>query len=313
LVRFGIYLPQTDVDYEDVREVALESERLGFDSVWLSDHLQPPGGDPRGELLECWTTLSALAEATKKIRLGTLVLCNLFRNPSLLAKMAATLDQISGGRLEFGIGSGWHRAESIAYGIPFPSATERIQQLQEALEVIVRIWVEERPSFRGRYYSISEAYCNPRPVQKPHPPIWIGTMVGKKRMLKTVAKYADGWTISSVFLPTAEEYSSMYRDLARYCSKASRRIRYYALGVGCIIAEDESRVKEKALQFQPARLYLEDREYIQPRIEGTPEQCIQKLGAYTKLGVTHLLLNFPDIRTLEPLQLFAKTVMPALT
>lgn len=147
MVKFGIYIPQSNVDYQTVKMVALECERWGSDSAWICDHLVSPFGPPNESYLECWTTLSALTAVTTKLRLGTLVLCNLFRHPSVLAKMAATLDVISNGRLEFGMGAGWLKPEFTAYGIHFPRASIRIAQLREALEVIRRMWTQKKATF----------------------------------------------------------------------------------------------------------------------------------------------------------------------
>ncbi len=313
MVKFGVYLPQVNVDYNTVKKVALESEGQGFDSVWISDHLLPPLSPPQDSYLECWTTLSALAAVTTKLRLGTLVLCNFFRYPSVLAKMAATLDVISNGRLEFGIGAGWFKPEFIAYGIPFPKAPVRIAQLQEALAVIKTLWMEERGTFQGKYYSLQEALCNPKPVQKPHPPIWIGVMTGRKLMFEAIAKYADGWTISTLYLPTPEDYKRKIEELKMYCIQTGRNVVNIkkALGMGCVIAENQRVLEDKIRRFKPVAVSVEEYVTTQPRLEGTPEQCIERLRAYVNVGVTHFILNFPDVTTLEPLRLFGQYIIPA--
>ena len=173
-IRFGVFLPFYAFEakgkspssyFNQVREVVLECERLGYHSVWLDDHLMF-GKRP---ILESWTTLSALSSITKKIKLGTMVLCNSFRKPALLAKMAATLDVISNGRLEFGIGAGTQKDEHIAYGIPFSNPSVRIDRMKEAVEIIKTMWTQEKASYEGKYYRIKEAVCEPKPMQKPHP------------------------------------------------------------------------------------------------------------------------------------------------
>ena len=168
--KIGVFLPfyafKSPQTFERVRNVVLECERLGYDSIWLDDHLMY-GKTP---ILECWTTLSALASLTAKIRLGTMVLCNSYRNPALLAKMAATLDVISNGRLELGIGAGVQKDEHEAYGIPFPKPSERIERMKEAVEIIKKLWTEENANYQGKYYTVNEAVCLPKPLQKPHPP-----------------------------------------------------------------------------------------------------------------------------------------------
>jgi len=186
MIKFGVCIPQDGMTYERIRNVALKGEELGFDSVWLFDHLQSfpqPGRDP---FIECWTTLSALAEATRHIRLGSLVLNAQYRNPALLAKMAATLDNISNGRLEFGIGAGgtiraeWseklgYTAEYRAYGMDFPEKpSNRIYKLQETVQIIKKLWTEDKVTFEGKHYRVKNAFCYPKPVQKPYPPLWIG-------------------------------------------------------------------------------------------------------------------------------------------
>jgi len=181
--------------YEDMQRVAGLAEELGFDSIWLCDHfltLAPAAyvedaGIARGDatasreaepgsmpLLECWTALSPLARDTRRLRLGTSVLCHSYRAPSVLAKMAATLDVISGGRLDLGLGAGWFEREYRAYGIPYLRIGERIDQLAEGVEIIRRMWTEPRPRYQGRHYAIDGAICDPSPVQRPHPTIWIG-------------------------------------------------------------------------------------------------------------------------------------------
>lgn len=169
-VGFGVTIPyQFRGDFHVLKRVAEECDGLGVDSLWMPDHVQLVAGP----YLETWTTLSALASATERVRLGTIVLCNSFRYPSLVAKMAASLDVISGGRLELGLGAGWMREEYEAYGYEFPSAKERIAQLREAVRVIRRMWSREAASYRGRNYVVKEAVRSPKPVQKPHSPILI--------------------------------------------------------------------------------------------------------------------------------------------
>lgn len=312
MVKFGVCLPQVDVDYDIVKRVALECESVGFHSAWLTDHLLPILGQPQASYLECWTTLSALAEATTHIRLGTLVLCNLFRHPSVLAKMASTLDVISHGRLELGLGAGWFKPEFDAYGIPFREASIRIAMLQEALEVMKKMWSEEKPAFQGSYYSINGATCNPKPIQKPHPPIWVGTLIGGRRMFETIAKYADGWAIGSWYLPSIKEYKQKMESLKLYCLKAKREFESLekALGVGCIIAENKTKLLEKIRKLKPAEVPIEKYETTQKLICGTPDECIEMLGTYVDIGVNHFTMDFPDITTLEAARLFGEHIIP---
>ena len=313
MAQFGVYLPQANVEYDTVRKVTTECEHLGFGSVWLFDHLEA-FSSPRDPVLECWTTLSALAASTSRIRLGTLVLCNSFRHPPVLAKMAATLDYISGGRLDFGIGAGWFRPEYEAYGIPFPKASTRIAQLRESLEILTRMWTEDGATYEGQYYSIKEAMCRPSPTQLPHPPIWVGVMIGKRRMFDLIAQYADGWTISSLFLPTPADYQKQLEALGERCEAQARNLKSIrkALGVGCVIAQDKEGLEKKLERFQPGRVSLDVYQNIQSRLVGTPDVLVERFREYEDAGATHFLLNFPDVTDLETLQLFSDKVLKAM-
>jgi alkanesulfonate monooxygenase SsuD/methylene tetrahydromethanopterin reductase-like flavin-dependent oxidoreductase (luciferase family) len=310
-ILFGANVPQVGSDYDTVKRAVLECEKHGFDFVWIADHFQDT--TPSRPYLECWTTLSALAAETKRIRLSTVLVNNLFRHPSLLAKMSSTLDVISRGRLNLGIGAGWYSEECAAFGVPFPKPLERIQRLEETFEIVKRLWTQDTVTFQGKYYSLKDAVLEPKPVQKPHPPIWTGIMYGKRRMLNVIAKHADLWTISSLYLPTPKEHQEMKKALDEACRTVGRDPNQIqqALGIGCVIAEDEPRLREKAERFKPISLNVKDYSTKQMRLEGTPQQLIEKLRAYTSVGVTCFVMNFPDVATLEPVRLFSEKVMPA--
>ncbi|MCK5183676.1 MAG: TIGR03560 family F420-dependent LLM class oxidoreductase, partial [Candidatus Heimdallarchaeota archaeon] len=191
IVKFGIQIePQMGFDYKTVEKIALEAEKIGYDSIWSSDHFFLDDKSEDRNCMEAWTLISALAAVTKKIKLGTLVTCNSYRYPAVLAKMAATVDMISNGRLIFGFGAGWKEMEYNAYGIPFPSTLDRLYQMEEAIEIIKLLWTEPKVTYEGKYYQIKDAFSAPKPVQKPWPPIMIGGM-GEKVLLKMVAKHAD--------------------------------------------------------------------------------------------------------------------------
>jgi len=310
-ILFGANIPQMGSEYSAMKQTVLECEKYGFDFVWIADHLQDIS--PSKSYFESWTTLSALAAETRRIRLCTVLMNNLFRHPSLLAKMSATLDVISGGRLNLGIGAGWYSEECAAYGVPFPKPIERMQRLEEAIEIIRGLWTRDDFSFTGKYYTLKNANLNPKPVQKPHPPIWTGIMHGKSRMLRVIAKHADAWTISSLYLPTPTELQQMKENLDECCRELGRDPNQIqqALGVGCVIAEDENGVREKVEKFKPMSISVKDYSAKQMRLEGTPQQLIEKLRAYTNIGVTCFVMNFADITTIEPVRLFSEKVMPA--
>src|SRR5215510_609632 len=173
-VRFGIQTPQQHGSWQEMVALWREVDALEFDSAWVFDHFLPIFSDPTGPCLEGWTALSALAMVTKKVRLGVMVTGNTYRHPAVLAKMATTVDIISGGRLILGIGAGWFELEHRTFGLAFPQVTERLKRLDETLEIVTRLWTEERVNFSGRYYQLKEALVNPRPLQRPHPAILVG-------------------------------------------------------------------------------------------------------------------------------------------
>jgi len=199
MIRFGCIIPQGWLgelagcvhgrEFEATKNVALQCEKLGFDSIWVYDHFITFPATTQA-CFESWTTLSALATLTKNVGLGQIVTCNSYRYPSVLAKMGATLDVISNGRLNLGIGAGWYKLEYNAYGIPYPKDSVRIAQLREAVQIIKKMWTEDEPSFHGQYYTIDKAINSPKPIQKPHPPILIGGR-GKKLTLGVMAEFAD--------------------------------------------------------------------------------------------------------------------------
>lgn len=190
---FGIKTAPQSTTYEAMKKIWLEADTIpSIEHAWLFDHFMPINGDITGPCLEGWSVLSAFAALTNRLRLGLMVTGNTYRHPAILANIAATVDVISGGRLDFGIGAGWNETEHSSYGIPLYTPGERIRRLGEACEIIKRMWTETAPSFEGRYYQIKDAYCEPKPVQKPTPPFVIGGS-GEKLTLRIVAQYADIW------------------------------------------------------------------------------------------------------------------------
>jgi F420-dependent oxidoreductase-like protein len=315
-IKFGVFLPFYAFEFGEknplspfdrVRDVVLECERLGYDSVWLDDHLM----FEKRPVLECWTTLSALLSITAKIRLGTMVLCNSFRNPAVLAKMAATLDVISNGRLEFGIGAGVQRDEHVAYGIPFLKPRARIDRMKEAVEIIKKMWTEEKTSYEGKYYRTNEAVCEPKPVQKPHPPITIGGS-GEKLTLKVAAQHADRYDWGHV--PSLELYKHKLDVLESHCKAVGRDFheieRSCWLGGQMFIVPDQKELDEKVLQLKPKSVSLKD--FKKLNFVATPDECRQKIRQYTSLGVTYFMLFFGDLPNVSGVRLFAKTVVKAM-
>ncbi len=310
MLRVGCSLPQSTAEFNVIRQVAEECEELGFDSVWMYDHLYPYNGPPNGPCYEIWTTLSALASVTSRIRLGTLVLCNSFRHPPIVAKMASVLDNISQGRTEIGLGAGWFKMEFDAYGIPFTDAATRIESLREAIQIIRKMWTEEKASYKGKHYSISSTYNNPKPVQRPHPPIWIGgTDPG---VMQVAAEFADGWNIGFYPSNTPEGFTKKVKALERYCRQLGRdpnALRKSWHGE-VVIGETRSDVESKLARLKPA--YMSLAEYSVARIIGTPDECLEQILSYARAGASYFMLMFAEVEKLESLRLFAKTILPSL-
>jgi F420-dependent oxidoreductase-like protein len=196
-MRFGIKTAPQHTTWEDMLAVWKRADEIAiFESAWNFDHFYPIFSDPTGPCLEAWTMLAAMANATQRIRLGVMVTGNIYRHPAVLAKMAATVDVISNGRLELGIGAGWNQQECDAYGIDLPPLRERFDMFDEACEVLIKLLSDTTSDFEGHYYQLTDARCEPKPVQRPHPPICIGGG-GERRTLRAVAKYAQHWNVPS--------------------------------------------------------------------------------------------------------------------
>jgi len=302
---------QEGTDYPTVKGIVQECERLRYDCIWRFDHLQPVGhwaSTRTAPILECWTLLSSLATITSTIRLGTMVLCNLFRSPSVLAKMGATLDVISGGRLEFGIGAGWFESECIAYGIPFGDVKSRSSQLREAVEIIKLMWTEEMPIYNGQFYQIKEPVNYPKPIQKPHPRIWIGG-IGERNTLPIVSQLADGCNFLSL---EPAECGRRLGILQRLCTRSGRdysSLRRSWQGAVQILASGKI---SSSVDSQTSRCGSNEQvkdESQRYQIQGTPRQCIDRIQEYIDVGVTDFILIFPDVPNLNSLRLFSEEVM----
>jgi F420-dependent oxidoreductase-like protein len=248
-------------------------------------------------ILECWTTLSAIASATTNIRLGTMVTSNGFRNPALLAKMAATVDVISNGRLEFGLGSGVQKDEHVAYGFPFLKPSQRAECLKESVEIIKQMWTQEKTTYKGKHYQIADAVCEPKPLQKPHPPLIIGG-AGEKYTLKVTAQYADRFDFG--FIPDIEEYKHKLQVLESYCESAGRN--FEEIEKSCWPTGQISLKSPKV----PSVAANGSQKF---ELENSVEECASKLQVCLDLGVTHFMLLFADLPDTRSLQLFAQTIV----
>ncbi|MFC0002839.1 TIGR03560 family F420-dependent LLM class oxidoreductase [Micromonospora siamensis] len=314
-IRFGVVLPQgwrSDLthladpvaQFEAMVGVAREADDLGYDSVWLYDHVQAVSGEPE-TTFECWTSLSAIARETRRVRLGQIVTCNSFRNPALLAKMAATLDVASGGRAFLGLGGGWDQREYDAYGFdqPYPSTGERLTRLDEAARVITAMR-EPVATVDGRFHRVTGAQNVPPGVQRPHIPLMIGGS-GEKRTLRTVARYADACNLTDHTDPAFHRHK--LDVLAGHCAEVGRDydaiLRTAALSVFTGATDAEV----------TARLGGRDRaETATGSAVGTPAELVDILGRLVDAGIEYFMLYFHEPTDPEPMRLFAREVVPQL-
>lgn len=310
-MKFGLILPTYINNYESVKEVALEAEKLGYDSAWLNDHFFPGWLDAKfftTPCLECWTTLSALAIETTKLRLGTLVLCNNYRHPPIVVKMATTLDVVSRGRLEFGIGAGDLPVEYEAYGLSYPNDSLRIEQLREALHIIKLMWTQEMPSYIGKHYRIKKVPLNPKPVQKPHPRIWVGSITGRRKIMNVVAEFAE---VFNVLGADPRDYRERMKTLDILCEKFNREPKEVERSwFGEVnVFGTEAEAEEYLTKNKPKEVSFE--EFTKGMVFGTPEQCIDKIDEYAKAGATYMIANLALYEKPKALKLFAEEVMTA--
>jgi F420-dependent oxidoreductase-like protein len=311
-LRFGVQAGPSDIDYLARRDYWREAERLGYDWASVSDHFiaNPVFGardtDPWNE---AWTTLAALAEATTTIRIGTLVTSVGFRNPAVLAKMAATLDVISGGRLEFGIGAGYLEAEYRMYGIPFPTAAVRLAEMDEAIRICKLLWTQERSDFAGTHFRLTDAVCAPKPVQQPGPPIWIGGS-GEQKTLRAVAEHADGWNAFPLPIPHLQHKLDVLRG---HCDAVGRDFAKIRKQMACsvIVRSDPVQVKQELTRFAAERQLPPERAQ-QMVMAGTPEQITALLAPYLDLGFDMFLIMERKPLDYETLRLFIQEVAPRM-
>ncbi|GHO42166.1 LLM class F420-dependent oxidoreductase [Ktedonospora formicarum] len=281
--------------YEAMTNVAKAADETGYEAAWLVDHFHTIPQPSQEVTFECWMSLAALARDTKRIRVGQIVTCNSYRNPALLAKMASTLDVLSHGRLNFGIGAGWYEHEYRAYGYPFPEAPERLRQLREALQVILAMWTQEEATFEGKYYQVRGAINQPKGVQTPHIPILIGGG-GEKVTLKLVAQYGDACNVSGD-LKTIEHKLAV---LKQHCENVGRDYSsiYRTTGSFCSIADTD----EEAWALVPERVKAGLRE---TSLVGSPETIRQRIAQLEVLGIDEIIMDFPSATDLTAIYRFA--------
>ncbi len=333
---FGTFIPQgwkmelAGIDdpqdkWAKAVEIAVLAEELGYDSLWTYDHFHNVPVPAHETMFECWTTLAAISQRTSTIRLGQMVGCALYRNPALLAKITSNIDVISGGRLEWGIGAGWYEHEFRAYGYgdefwtgrdadlvadgsapdgKLPAAKDRIRMLRETVEIVKLMWSEPDATYDGTFFQVKGAQCDPKPVQQPHPPIWIGGG-GEQLTLRVVAQHAD----RSNFGGKPHEFAHKVEVLKGHCAAVGRDydeiVKTWSPEL--FIREDEQAILDggtRSFWGEPFESWSEG------NLVGTPEQVCEKIQAYVDLGCTGFVPWVSDYPETESMRLFAEKVMP---
>ena len=318
MAKIGIMLEaQEDLTWQRWHNVVDRAEALGFESLWRSDHLIPLVSDHKKEALEAWVSFATLAVRTRKIRFGPMVSPMTFRHPSLVAKMAASIDQLSGGRLEMGLGAGWHHEEHVAFGVPFHTMRDRFEMLEEGLQVIVALWTRDDVSFNGKHYSLEKVTCYPKPAQRPHPPIIIGGN-GERRTIPLTATYADEWNASGL---TLERFTAKREILRAHCEKAGREPDSVkcSLMATFLIGRDEGELQRRLDRIQGITTSGHDLTGLSSGdlvrrgwIAGTPAQVVEQMQALAQAGVWRFVLQIYDYDDLEVLDILASDVMPLI-
>jgi alkanesulfonate monooxygenase SsuD/methylene tetrahydromethanopterin reductase-like flavin-dependent oxidoreductase (luciferase family) len=318
-IRFGIAipqgwrndLPQTSARYQFKysKDIVVAAERNGFDAVYAYAHFIPHYRYPSaGSFFECFTLLSAISLYTKKLKIGQIVTCNSYRNPALLAKMVATLDIITNGRTELGIGAGWYQEEYKAYGYTYFSDIIRILQLEESIQIIKKLWTQEIANFRGKYYSVNRAICFPKPVQKPHPTIMVGG-AGEKYLLKVVAKYADRYNL---YFGTPQEMGRKINILKDYNSQ-NREIEY-SIVLPCLIVDNDEQIEKIVNKMKKGNMTIDQfkKSVAGGLTVGTIDDIINGITQYVNIGVSHFIFHFLNLDQ-RVLKKFSRIVKVAKT
>jgi F420-dependent oxidoreductase-like protein len=307
-LRFGIHSGQQHSDFPGYLDLWTTAEELGLDWASCFDHFLPIRSDPEGPCFEGMTLLAAMAAHTNRMRIGMIVLGVTYRHPAIVANMAATIDHVSGGRLEFGYGAAWYEMEHEQYGIPFPRIGVRMDMLDEACRVVRSLWTEKRTTFEGQHYQLRDAMCEPKPLQD-HLPLIIGGS-GERRTLRIAAEHGDGW---NAFYMPLDQYRHKLEVLDRHCADVGRdrgEIRQQ-LAVPMVLGDDEAEAQER-LQELAARMRADIDEVRNLFLVATPEQFVETLQPYVELGVRDILMMARPPGDRRTIELFAKRVAPEL-
>lgn len=311
---FGVFMPQgwkmelAEIDGDGAKwakavEIAKLAEALGFDSLWVYDHVHNVPRPAHEAVFECWTSMAAISQLTSRIRLGQMVGCASYRNPAMLAKITATVDVVSGGRLNWGIGAGWYENEYRSYGYEFPKPAQRIKMLEETVEIVKRMWTEPTATFKGEHFEVSRAYCDPKPLQAPHPPVLIGGG-GEQLTLRVVAKHAD----AANFGGSPEQWAHKRDVLAGHCAAVGRDVDEIQLtwSPEVFIRSTEAEVAAAGSKSWSG---ADEESWRANNLVGTPEQVCEKLRTYVDLGLDGVVPWCADYPETETLELLAGAVM----
>jgi F420-dependent oxidoreductase-like protein len=306
-MRFGIFTGLGLTTWDAVRDLWIHVDRSGWDAACVTDHFMPNTPDKVGDVMECWTTLAALAPLTSRMRIGTIVAGNTYRHPAVLAKMAAQVDIISGGRLICGLGAAWQQNEHEAYGIPFYTVQERLARLDEACQVLKALWTQDRSTFKGRYYQLADAPLAPKPVQRPHPELMIGGG-GEKVTLKIVARHADHWNVWG----GPEVLARKGALLDGYCRAAGRDPKSIIRSANmALLFSDDAAEQGKLFAALTKRFGMADAVARDTMLAGSAGEIRDKLGRLREAGVGMLFIPTLFMKDAQPaLDRFLKEIVP---
>lgn len=297
--------------------VARGIESAGFESLWVYDHFHTTPSPTQEATYEAWSLMAALAAVTDTVRLGQMCTCNTYRPPSYLAKVAASIDVISGGRIEMGIGAGWYEHEHHGYGYPFLAPAQRIGMLGEGVEIMKAMWTEDVVDYDGKYYRMQGAICRPKPIQSPHIPIWVAGG-GEQLTLRIAARHASYSNFGikpELFARKSEVLAGHCRDIGRDFDEITRSANF-----NIICAETEAEVEDKIAWLETRmREHVSEEKAVEQaalyrNASGTPDQIVSRLGEWQALGLDYAIVYFPDVAfDTSGMELFARVVIPALT
>ena len=300
-MKIGVFIPQgwrmdlNSIKLEDqwntILEAASNIENLGYESIWVYDHFHTVPKPTQDPTYECWTLMSALSQTTSKVRLGQMCTCNSYRNPAYLTKVASNIDVMSNGRLEYAIGAGWYDHEYRAYGYEYPSAGIRLKMLEESLIIYKKMTTEETPSFNGEFYQIDGAINQPKPIQKPYPPLWV-CGGGEKVTLKLLAKYGDygNWDVD------VDGFIQKSNILQNHCENVGRDFNEIGktLHTNVLIADNQNDLDRKVEKLSTYTNIPKDYYYQRPLI-GTKDKVFETIDQYKEAGCIYLIAYIPDI------------------